>query len=48
MKDKKKLAVIITAVVVVCILAADLILFYTSLQKDGIGRGFSRYWSANE
>jgi flagellar basal body-associated protein FliL len=48
MKEKKKLAVILLAIVVVGIIAADLILFWTSAKQDGIGRGFSRYWSQEE
>ena len=44
MKDKKKIFVIIVAVIAVGILVADLVMFWTSAREDGIGRGFSRYW----
>ncbi len=41
---KRKLYVIIVLVVAVVILIADLVLFWTSLEQEGEGRGFSRYW----
>lgn len=50
MEDKKskkrKIIVLITMVILLAILIADGILFYTSLKVDGIGRGFSRYWDS--
>ena len=48
MKEKKKIILIIFAIIAVGIIVADLILFWTSAQEDGIGRGFSRYWSQEE
>lgn len=52
MKDKKEkkmlYAVIGTLIVVLSIVIADGVLYYTSLQQDGVGRGFSRYFERQE
>lgn len=40
--------VIITLIFAVAIVVADSLLFYTSLQETGVGRGFSRYWDSRE
>lgn len=48
LRKKEKMVLIVLGVFVVLIIAADLVLFYTSLKEDGIGRGFSRYWSQEE
>jgi flagellar basal body-associated protein FliL len=48
MKDKKKIIIIITLIIVIGILIADLVMFWTSAKEDGIGRGFSRYWRTEE
>jgi hypothetical protein len=41
---KQKIALIVIGIVAVLIVFADLVLVYTSLKNDGVGRGFSRYW----
>ena len=48
MKDKKKIVIIITVILVIGIIIADLVMFWTSAKQDGIGRGFSRYWRVEE
>ena len=44
MKDKKKILIISIIVIALILIVTDLILFWTSMQETGIGRGFSRYW----
>ncbi|MDY0097086.1 MAG: hypothetical protein RBS01_01930 [Candidatus Dojkabacteria bacterium] len=44
MKKCNKKTVIVVLVIAVLIVIADLIMFYTSAQDTGIGRGFSRFW----
>lgn len=41
---KQKIILIVFAVLIFSIVFTDLLLFYTSLKKGGIARGFSRYW----
>jgi hypothetical protein len=46
---KKNLIVLVVfAFVLLAILISDLILFQTSLNETGVGRGFSRYWRQEE
>jgi hypothetical protein len=45
---KQKTVLIVIAVLIVSIVLTDLVLFYTSLKNDGVGRGFSRYWSSEQ
>jgi hypothetical protein len=48
-KSKKRLiAVIVTILIALAIVITDGILFYTSLQETGVGRGFSRYWDSRD
>jgi len=44
MKKGNKKTVVIVLVIAILIVLADLIMFYTSAQDTGIGRGFSRFW----
>jgi hypothetical protein len=41
---KRILIIVITLIIAISIVIADSILFYTSLQQTGVGRGFSRYF----
>jgi flagellar biosynthesis/type III secretory pathway M-ring protein FliF/YscJ len=48
LNKKERMMLLVLGVFAVMIIAADLVLFYTSLKEDGVGRGFSRYWSQQE
>lgn len=45
---KEKIILIITGIILITVILVDLTLFYTSFKKEGIGRGFSRYWSKEQ
>jgi len=44
MKKCNKKTIIVVLVIAILIVLADLIMFYTSAQQNGVGRGFSRFW----
>ncbi|KUK77583.1 MAG: hypothetical protein XD93_0241 [candidate division WS6 bacterium 34_10] len=43
---RRKTIVLITLIIALLIVIADSILYYTSLQETGVGRGFSRYFDS--
>jgi hypothetical protein len=47
-RKKRIIIVLITLSIAISIVIADSLLYYTSLQQTGIGRGFSRYWDSRE
>ena len=43
-KKQKLIILLIILIVILGIILTDLYLFQTSLEEQGLGRGFSRYW----
>ncbi len=43
MKKKKIIIISILIILAIAFVIADLTLFKTSLEQEGVGRGFSRY-----
>jgi hypothetical protein len=43
---RRKTIVLITLIIALLIVITDSILYYTSLQETGTGRGFSRYFDS--
>jgi hypothetical protein len=43
---KRKIIILITLIIAISIVIADSILYYTSLEETGVGRGFSRYFDS--
>jgi flagellar basal body-associated protein FliL len=44
-EKRRKIYVLIIAIIAILILAADFLLIWTSLRNGQVARGLSRYWS---